>query len=94
MRLAGLPAIHAFTAKNPDSQAPLEAWIAEASVAKWRTPHDLKRAFPKASLVKDGRVVFNIRGNRFRLDVLVNYHYQQILIMRVGTHRDYDSWTF
>jgi len=94
MRLAGRPKLVAFWKSHPDAKAPLEAWIAEVERATWSTPHDLHASYPKARLIGSGRVVFPIRGNRFRLDVLVEYRNTQVLVIRVGTHADYDGWTF
>jgi len=94
MRLAGRPRLHAFWSDHPDARGHLEAWAAEIRQAAWRTPHELTAAFPKARIIGHGRVIFAIRGNRFRLDALVDYRNSQVLVVRVGTHADYDKWTF
>jgi mRNA interferase HigB len=78
---------------HSDASADALAWLAEAKDANWQTPHDLKRRYPSASLI--GRhVVFNLRGNRYRLDVLISYATQVVSIVRAGTHAEYDRWSF
>lgn len=94
MRLAGRPRLVAFWESHPDSRPQLEVWVAEMRRAAWRTPHDLVADYPRARLIGHGRVVFPIRGNRFRIDALIDYRNAQALIVRVGTHAEYDDWAF
>lgn len=94
MRLAGRPKLNDFAAHHRDARADLELWAAEIEAARWRTPHDLRADYPSASLVGGGRVVFNIRHNRYRLDALIDFRNQQVVVVRVGTHAEYDRWTF
>jgi mRNA interferase HigB len=68
----------------------LRAWYIEASRAEWRSPEDVKRQFPKASIVANDRVVFNVAGNAFRLIVSFNYKFQAGYIKFFGTHAEYD----
>ena len=68
----------------------LDAWYAEVEKASWRDPSELKAQFGSASIVSGERVVFNIKGNDYRLVVAVNYHYQILLIIWLGTHKEYD----
>lgn len=67
------------------------AWYREAARADWATPSDVKRQFGNASVLKDGRVVFNIAGNKYRLVVWINYPYRVLYIRFIGTHRHYDQ---
>jgi len=69
----------------------LEAWYAEAGKASWKDPAELKAQFRSASIVSGERVVFNIKGNDYRLVVTINYHYQILLIIWLGTHKEYDK---
>ncbi len=69
----------------------LDAWYAEAAKADWRTPAELKQQFRSASIVSGERVVFNIKGNDYRLVVSINYTVQVLLIKWLGTHKEYDS---
>jgi mRNA interferase HigB len=73
------------------SEASLRAWFAEAARADWKSPHDIRRMYPTASVLKGGRVVFNISGNRFRLIVAIRYDIQVVFIRFVGSHRQYDD---
>jgi mRNA interferase HigB len=69
----------------------LDAWYAEAEKASWKGPAELKAQFRSASIISGERVVFNIRGNDYRLVVAINYHYQILLIIWLGTHKEYDK---
>lgn len=68
----------------------LDAWFAEAERADWKSPAELKEQFRSASVVSGERVVFNIKGNEYRLVVAINFHFQILLILWLGTHREYD----
>ena len=69
----------------------MEAWHAEAKNAEWSRPADVKAQYGTASILKDGRVVINIGGNRYRLVVWINYEFYTVYIRFVGTHREYDE---
>jgi mRNA interferase HigB len=94
MKVVGLKRLEDFFRKHVDGQGAAGAWRAEAEAATWKTSHELKQRFPRASLIGDRRVVFNLRGNQYRLDVKVSYKNQEIVILRVGTHSEYDRWEF
>ncbi len=66
------------------------AWLSIAGRANWRNPDDVKRAHAKASILKGGRVVFNIKGNDFRLIASVDYLARAVRIRFFGTHAEYD----
>ena len=68
-----------------------EAWLAIAEAAEWVTPEDVKHSHPKASILKAGRVVFNIKANDFRLVALVEYQAGVLTIRFFGTHDEYDQ---
>jgi mRNA interferase HigB len=74
-----------------DSQGQLEAWHQEVLQADWSTPQELKAQFRNASILQDSRVVFNIKGNDYRLIVKVNYPYKMVYVRFVGTHQMYDE---
>lgn len=69
----------------------LDAWFAEAARASWKSSAELKAQFRSASVLSSERVVFNIKGNDYRLVVAINYHYQVLLIKWLGTHSEYDQ---
>lgn len=66
------------------------AWYCEVVKADWSTPNEVKRQFGNASILKDGRVVFNIAGNKYRLVAWINYPYRVLYIRFLGTHAQYD----
>jgi mRNA interferase HigB len=68
----------------------LEAWYSDARRATWRSPSDIKDTYRNASIVGKNRVVFNIKGNSYRLVVAVQYEHGIVFVRFVGTHRDYD----
>jgi mRNA interferase HigB len=72
-------------------KAALDAWFDEVSKASWATSAEVKRLYATASIVSADRVVFNIRGNRYRLVVAVDYEKSIVWIKWLGTHRDYDA---
>jgi len=75
----------------PDSEEPLKAWFQEATHADWANPHDVKALYGNASVIGDGRIVFNIAGNKYRLIVWFNFPYRIGYIRFVGTHAEYDG---
>jgi mRNA interferase HigB len=72
------------------ARAQFDAWRAIAEKANWRSPQDVKQAHPKVSILKSGRVVFNIKGNDYRLVTLVRYQGGVLLIRFFGSHNEYD----
>ena len=92
MKLLGKQPLHDFKEKHADARSQIESWEAEVEEALWNSPHDLKSRYPKASLVGDQQVVFNICGNKYRLWVQVNYKNAIVLIKKIGTHKEYDNW--
>ena len=73
------------------ARAQFDAWLAIATAARWATPAQVKRAHPKASILKSGRVVFNIKGNDYRLITLVQYRVGIVVIRFFGSHAEYDK---
>jgi mRNA interferase HigB len=76
--------------RHPDSKAGLDAWFQEAESAEWSNPAEVKEQYAAASILKGGRVVFNICGNKYRLVVRINYDYSVVYVRFAGTHSDYD----
>lgn len=72
-------------------KAALDAWFGEVSKAKWRTAVDIKRRYATASIVAADRVVFNIKGNDYRLVTAVDFEKGIVWIKWIGTHEDYDQ---
>jgi mRNA interferase HigB len=74
-----------------DARDPLMSWYRQARHADWAGPADVKRDIRTASVLKDGRVVFNVAGNKYRLVVWINYPYRVVYIRFIGTQRQYDK---
>lgn len=91
MRIIALGTLRSFWRRHPDAEVPLRAWYALASRADWKRPADIKDAYRNASFVANSRVVFNIKGNDYRLVVAVHYNRGLMFVRFVGTHRDYDA---
>jgi mRNA interferase HigB len=91
MRMIAKRTLRGFWEANAVARTPLEDWYAQTSAADWSTPAELTAQFGDASILKGGRVVFNIGRNKFRLVVKINYPYRVVYIRFVGTHAQYDS---
>ena len=94
MRVIALSTLKAFWGNNPncaDAIEPTLAWYRHALKADWSTPLEVKQDFRNVSILKDGRAVFNIAGNKYRLVVWINYAYRVVYIRFIGTHEQYDK---
>lgn len=91
MRIIAKKILRYFWEGHPDIEQQLKSWYQETSKAKWDGPNQIKLEYPSASFLADNRVVFNIRGNHYRLIVKINYDYQMIWIRFIGTHAEYDK---
>ncbi|WP_085745402.1 type II toxin-antitoxin system HigB family toxin [Pseudomonas sp. R45(2017)] len=91
MRIIAISQLKVFWERYPEAEQPLLAWIDEARKAGWKTPVDIKSQFACASILKSRRVVFNIKGNSYRLIVAVAYRFGAVYIKFVGTHKQYDA---
>lgn len=94
MRIIALSALRKFWESSPsyaDSIEPGMAWYRETLKANWSTPNEVKAQFANASILRDGRVVFNIAGNKYRVIVWINYAYCVVYIRFIGTHKQYDE---
>lgn len=93
MRIIAFRTLREFfeTSDYTDSEVSLRAWYHDAKLAKWQNSNELKKQFNTASIIGDGRVVFNIKGNDYRLVVAIDYEFQVIFIRFIGTHKQYDK---
>jgi mRNA interferase HigB len=94
VRIIALSTLKAFWEEYPehiDAKEPTLSWYRHALAADWSAPADVKQDFRNASILKDGRVVFNIAGNKYRLVVWINYAYRVVYIRFIGTHAQYDK---
>jgi mRNA interferase HigB len=91
MRIISRKTLKEFWEQYPDARQALQAWYADTKQADWKTPNDIKRIYRNASIVANNRVVFNIKGNKYRLVVAIRYEYGIVYIRFVGTHHEYDK---
>jgi mRNA interferase HigB len=94
VEILGRKLLEDFARGHADIRAAMDAWVAEVEAATWDGPDDIRKRYSSASFMADNRVVFNIRGNNYRLDVMVAYQTKKVLIKRIGTHAEYDRWEF
>jgi mRNA interferase HigB len=91
LRIISKKILREFWEKHSDSQQQLKSWYQETNDAEWTNPKHIKKEYPSASFLADNRVVFNIKGNKYRLIVKINYEYNMIWIRFIGTHAEYDK---
>jgi mRNA interferase HigB len=93
MRVISRKALVAFWTRpgRGDAEEPLRAWFKEVEHATWTNPGEVKQSYASASILKSGRVVFNVGGNKYRLVVKVNYTARVVFVRFVGTHAEYDE---
>jgi mRNA interferase HigB len=91
MRIIAKSTLRDFWTEHPDAEQPLLAWYREVEKENWDTPAKVKEKYGSASIIGASRVVFNIRGNTYRLVVRINYPYRVVYIRFVGTHSECDK---
>jgi mRNA interferase HigB len=90
MRVISRKTLKDYWEKVPATEQELKAWFAEARNALWHTPAEVKAKYGNTSVLKGGRVVFNICGNKYRLITWINYEFHTVYVRFVGTHKEYD----
>ena len=90
MRVIAVKALRLFWFEHPDAAEALKAWVAEAEAADWHGPEEIKRRYASADFLAGNRVVFNIRGNRYRLVVKIHYNTGFVFVRFIGTHQAYN----
>jgi len=91
MRIISRKTLRDFYGKHTDARAQLEAWFQEVAADEWSCPKDIRRRYPSADILPGNRVVFNIKGNSYRLIVKIHYNTGIVFIRFVGTHAQYDK---
>lgn len=91
MRVISRRTLREFLEKHATCEEQLKAWYRETEKASWKNINELKLEYPNASILKDNKIVFNIKGNRYRLIVKINFEFQICWILFVGTHAEYDK---
>lgn len=90
VRIISRRLLREFWEKHPDAGAPLQIWFHDVERASWSSPADIKAIYRSASFLGNNRVVFNIKGNRYRIIVVVIYQHGVVYVRFVGTHEEYD----
>lgn len=80
-----------FLEKHPDSEQYLKTWFDTAMNSNWYSASEVKQTYVNASVLKDSRIVFNIKGNSYRLVAKFNFGKQWLFIRFIGTHAEYDK---
>ncbi|MDH5730580.1 MAG: type II toxin-antitoxin system HigB family toxin [Gammaproteobacteria bacterium] len=91
MQILGKLIIEKFANKHPQSRGPLRAWVSEVEASEWETTQDIKQRYAHASFLNDNRVIFNIGGNKYRLEVKVQFRFGKVLVLEINTHAEYDK---
>ena len=91
MRVIAKSTLRDYWLKHADCEQALKSWYQEADKSVWLSPNDIKQDYPSASILVGNRVVFNIKGNTYRLIIKINYAYQMVWIRFIGTHAEYDK---
>ncbi|MHC5310646.1 type II toxin-antitoxin system HigB family toxin [Myroides sp. LJL116] len=90
MRVIAIKITRSFWEKHADSEQQLKAWFQESERATWKDVNELKSDYPSASILKDNRICFNIKGNHFRWIAKINFVHGVIWIRFIGTYSQYD----
>jgi len=91
MRIIAVESLRDFWARHPTAEQPMRAWVDEVLQAAWKQPADIKAQFGTATILTARRVVFNIKGNDYRVLVAIAYRFGALYIKFVGTHAEYDG---
>ena len=91
MRILGLLFLDDFKKSHADARGPLDAWRREVEEAEWQSPQDIKQRYRSADFLGDNRVIFNIKGNKYRVVVDVKFQFFVVYIKFIGSHAEYDK---
>jgi mRNA interferase HigB len=91
MRIISRKILREFWEKHPDTQQAIQSWYADVKRANWASPSEIKRTYRNASIIAHNRVVFNIKGNNYRIVIAIQYEFGIVYIRFVGTHSEYDK---
>jgi mRNA interferase HigB len=91
MRLSGRELLAEFLDKHADARGWIAAWKSEVEGTEWRTPQDIKAKYSSASFLSGNRVIFNVKGGRYRLEVVIAYKTSLVHVLWIGTHSEYSK---
>lgn len=92
MDVVGREVLEDFKRRYPEAQSQADAWLLEAEEARWETPHDVKKRYSTVSFLGENRVVFNVKGNSYRLLVRIAYRLGKVIVLKAGSHAEYNRW--
>lgn len=92
MKVVGAKVLTDFADRHADVRSQIKAWFSEVEDADWKNPQDIKNRYPNASLLPGNRVVFNLKGNKYRLLVRIQFDLQIVRVVKLGTHAEYLKW--
>lgn len=90
MPILGRALLDAFVKEHADARAWVENWTAETENIRWRTPQDIKNMYASVSFLSENIVIFNVKGNRYRMETLVACRVGIVIVRWIGTHAEYD----
>jgi mRNA interferase HigB len=91
LKVVGRSILAAFCSRHADARAWVQSWLAEVEVSNWTHPQQIKARFASASFLSDNRVIFNVKGNRYRLEAVIAFRAGIVIVEWAGTHADYDA---
>lgn len=91
MHVVSVKRLREFWQSHADSEGPLRAWYREAKASSWRSFDDIKKRHRSADCLPRNRVVFDIKGNRYRMVVRIHYNTSRVFIRFIGTHAEYEK---
>lgn len=91
MTLLGINKLDVFIRKHSDARGWIENWTSDVKNAKWKAPHDIKKRYASASILPENTMIFNVKGNRYRMEVQVAFQTGHVVVKWVGTHSEYTS---
>jgi len=92
LKVVGTKLLTDFADRHADVRSQVQAWFSEVEEADWKKPQDIKSRYPNASLLTGNRVVFNLKGNKYRLLVRIQLNLRIVRVVKLGTHAEYSTW--
>lgn len=91
MRVIAKRTLREFWEKHRDCEQQLKSWFREAEQAEWNNPNEILAEYPNARIIENNRAIFNIKGNRYRLIIKINFKFGMVWVRFIGTHAEYDK---
>jgi mRNA interferase HigB len=94
VKVLGRNVIYEYTKRHADVRGPAAAWLAEVDDANRKTRQDVRERYPTVSFIGDAVAVFNLKGQKYRVETIIAFNTGVVVINRMGTHAEYTNWTF